>query len=82
MNMTEFILKDNYQEPNGEKYDYLVKLYDTDLLHYDIIKEIREFICNIEAYEDCVTAYLKDFLDNKGIKYEIIPIKDITTIEY
>ena len=82
--MIEFLLKDNYSEPNCEEYNYLVKINidNTDYNRKQILDEIDNFINSIEEYEVCVTEYLEKFLDDKNLEYEIISIRDLDTIIY
>lgn len=82
--MIEFLLEDNYPEPNCEEYNYLVKINidNTDYTREKILDEIDNFINSIEEYEVCVTEYLEKFLDDKNLEYEIKAIRDLDKIYY
>lgn len=85
ISILEFILADNYQEPNGENYDYFVRLYSEDKEQLvGILEEIKKYIDGIEEYEYDVITYLKVFLGayEDKIYYSIERIKDLPTIWY
>ena len=80
--MVEFLLRDRFPEPNSEEYDYLVKLDINGESKKDILIEIDNFIKSIEEYDDCVTSYLKAFLESKNIRFKIKRLYDIDCIYY
>lgn len=82
--MIEFLLEDNFPEPNCEEYNYLVKvdISNTDYTKEKILDEIDDFISSIEEYDMCVSEYLEEFLNDKKLEHEIISISDLDKIYY